>query len=78
MAINDIGPKPQSINLEQAKKENTDYPSVAWSGRYLQLTLMAIPVGEDIGLEAHSETDQFLCLDALPGANGSCERHTDF
>jgi mannose-6-phosphate isomerase-like protein (cupin superfamily) len=36
---------------------------VAWSGTYLQLTLMSIPVGEDIGLEAHPDTDQFLRLD---------------
>ena len=67
MTINDIGPKPQSFNLEQATKENTAYRSVAWSGRYLQVTLMSIPVGEDIGLEAHPETDQFLRLDAGRG-----------
>jgi hypothetical protein len=64
MAINDIGPKPQSFNIEHATKENTDYRSVAWSGRCLQVTLMSIPVGGDIGLEAHPETDQFLRLDA--------------
>ena len=67
MTINDIGPKPQSFNIEHATKENTDYRSVAWSGRYLQVTLMSIPVGEDIGLEAHPETDQFLRLDAGRG-----------
>src|ERR1039458_606545 len=48
-------------------KENTNYRSVAWSGRYLQLTLMSIPAGSDIGLEAHPETDQFLRLDAGNG-----------
>jgi mannose-6-phosphate isomerase-like protein (cupin superfamily) len=67
MTINDIGPKPRSFNIEHATKENTDYRSVAWSGRYLQVTLMSIPVGEDIGLEAHPETDQFLRLDAGRG-----------
>lgn len=40
---------------------------VAWSGRYLQVTLMSIPVGGDIGLEAHPDTDQFLRLDAGRG-----------
>jgi mannose-6-phosphate isomerase-like protein (cupin superfamily) len=64
MTIDDIAPKPQSFNIEHATKENTDYRSVAWSGRYLQVTLMSIPVGGDIGLEAHPETDQFLRLDA--------------
>jgi mannose-6-phosphate isomerase-like protein (cupin superfamily) len=67
MTINDIGPQPQSFDIEQATKENPHYRSVAWSGRYLQVTLMSIPVGEDIGLEAHPETDQFLRLDAGRG-----------
>jgi len=65
--IKDIGPQPQSFNIEGATKENTSYRSVAWSGRYLQVTLMSIPVGRDIGLEAHPETDQFLRLDAGTG-----------
>jgi mannose-6-phosphate isomerase-like protein (cupin superfamily) len=65
--IKDIGPQPQSFDLEQATVESEHYRSVAWSGRYLQLTLMSIPVGGDIGLEAHPETDQFLRLDAGRG-----------
>ena len=67
MPIKDIGPDPQSFDLEEATKKNTNYRTVAWSGRYLQVTLMSIPVGEDIGLEAHPETDQFLRLDAGSG-----------
>lgn len=67
MTIEDIGPKPQSFDIEDATKENTNYRSVAWSGRYLQVTLMSIPAGKDIGLEAHPETDQFLRLDAGQG-----------
>ncbi len=65
--IKDIGPQPQSFDIERATKENPNYRSVAWSGRYLQLTLMSIPVGGDIGLEAHPETDQFLRVDAGNG-----------
>jgi len=65
--IKDIGPEPQSFDIESATKENKDYRSVAWSGRYLQVTLMSIPVGGDIGLEAHPETDQFLRIDAGSG-----------
>ncbi|KJY47453.1 MULTISPECIES: cupin domain-containing protein [unclassified Streptomyces] len=67
MTIKDIGPEPQSFDLEKATLENTNYRAVAWSGKYLQLTLMSIPVGEEIGLEAHPETDQFLRLDAGRG-----------
>ncbi len=67
MTIKDIGPGPQSFDLETATVENSNYRTVAWSGKYLQLTLMSIAVGEDIGLEAHPETDQFLRLDAGRG-----------
>ena len=66
-AIHDIGPAPQSFDIETATRENTDYRAVAWSGRHLQVTLMSIPVGGDIGLEAHPETDQFLRLEAGSG-----------
>jgi mannose-6-phosphate isomerase-like protein (cupin superfamily) len=65
--IKDIGPLPQSFNIEEATRGNRNYRTVAWSGRYLQVTLMSIPVGGDIGLEAHPETDQFLRLDAGSG-----------
>lgn len=67
MTIEDIGPKPQSFDLEQATRDNRNYRTVAWSGRYLQVTLMSIPVGSDIGLETHPQTDQFLRLDAGRG-----------
>jgi mannose-6-phosphate isomerase-like protein (cupin superfamily) len=67
VGIKDIGPQPQSFDLEAATLDNRNYRTVAWSGKYLQLTLMSIPVGEDIGLEAHPETDQFLRLDGGRG-----------
>lgn len=67
MSIKDIGPKPQSFDLEKSTIENPHYRSVAWSGRFLQLTLMSIPPGSDIGLEKHGDTDQFLRLDAGRG-----------
>jgi mannose-6-phosphate isomerase-like protein (cupin superfamily) len=65
--VEDIGPRPQSFDIERATTENSNYRSVAWSGRYLQLTLMSIPAGGDIGLEAHPQADQFLRLDAGHG-----------
>jgi mannose-6-phosphate isomerase-like protein (cupin superfamily) len=67
MTIKDIGPAPQSFNLEEETVENSNYRTVAWSGRYLQVTLMSIPEGGDVGLEMHPETDQFLRLDAGRG-----------
>lgn len=67
MTIEDVGPKPNSFDLEKATTENDNYRVVAWTGKHLQLTLMSIPVGESIGLEKHPETDQFLRLDAGKG-----------
>ncbi len=67
VTIKDIGPDPQSFDLEAATLKNSNYRAVAWSGKYLQLTLMSIEPGDDIGLEAHPETDQFLRLDAGRG-----------
>ncbi|XVX20101.1 cupin domain-containing protein [Actinomycetota bacterium] len=67
MQVNDNGPKPNAFDIETATVENTTYRTVAWSGKYLQVTLMSIPVGESIGLERHPETDQFLRLDAGQG-----------
>jgi mannose-6-phosphate isomerase-like protein (cupin superfamily) len=67
VTIKDVGPEPQSFNLEEQTVENSNYRTVAWSGRYLQLTLMSIPEDGDIGLEMHPETDQFLRLDAGRG-----------
>ena len=57
MDITDNGPEPNAFDIERATKENDTYRTVAWSGKYLQVTLMSIPVGESIGLEAHPETD---------------------
>jgi mannose-6-phosphate isomerase-like protein (cupin superfamily) len=67
MTIADIGPQPQTFDLENATRDNPHYRAVAWSGRYLQVTLMSIPVGSDIGLEMHPKTDQFLRVDAGRG-----------
>jgi mannose-6-phosphate isomerase-like protein (cupin superfamily) len=80
VTIKDIGPQPQSFDLEKATVENHHYRAVAWSGKYLQLTLMSIPPGEDVGLEAHPETDQFLRLDAGRGRvqMGPAEDSLDF
>ena len=67
MTVHDNGPKPNAFNIETETVDNANYRTVAWSGKYLQVTLMSIPVGESIGLESHPDTDQFLRLDAGQG-----------
>lgn len=65
--IQDIGPRPNAFDIENATKENANYRTVAWSGKHLQVTLMSIKPGQSIGLEAHPGTDQFLRVDAGKG-----------
>lgn len=67
MSVTDNGPGPSVFDLETATTGNENYRTVAWTGTYLQVTLMSIPAGESIGLEAHPDTDQFLRLDAGTG-----------
>lgn len=67
MEIADNGPQRNAFDIERATRENETYRTVAWTGKYLQVTLMSIPPGESIGLEVHPETDQFLRVDAGRG-----------
>ena len=36
-----------------------------WTGKHLQVTLMSINIGEDIGLEIHPNVDQFYVLNKV-------------
>ena len=58
--MSDYGPDPFVTNIDKAARQNINYRTALWTGRYLQLTLMNIPVGGEIGLEVHPDTDQFL------------------
>jgi mannose-6-phosphate isomerase-like protein (cupin superfamily) len=55
------------INIDEATKLNNNFRLALWTGCYLQLTLMSINVGEDIGLEMHPDTDQFLRIEQGQG-----------
>ena len=55
------------VNIEEATKENNNFRTALWTGTYLQLTLMNIPVGEDIGLEMHPDVDQFIRIESGQG-----------
>ncbi len=65
--LKDYGPKPFVVNIEAASKQNADYRLALWTGPHLQVTLMSIRPGEDIGLEVHPDTDQFLRLEQGQG-----------
>ena len=67
MKITDNGPQPNTFDIETATVENENYRTVAWTGRFLQVTLMSIEPGKSIGLELHPDTDQFLRIDQGEG-----------
>ncbi len=67
MKLKDYGPEPFAVNIEEATKQNNTFRTALWTGRHLQLTLMSINVGEDIGLEIHPNLDQFIRIEEGQG-----------
>lgn len=63
----DYGPAPFTVNIEEATKQNNNFRTALWTGKHLQLTLMSINVGEDIGLEIHPDLDQFIRIEQGQG-----------
>jgi mannose-6-phosphate isomerase-like protein (cupin superfamily) len=47
-------------HLDKLTLENSDYRHVLYTGNFLQLVLINLKPGEDIGLETHSKVDQFF------------------
>lgn len=63
----DYGPAPYSVDIETATLQNPYYRRALWSGNHLQLALMCIGPGQEIGLEIHPDMDQFLRLEQGQG-----------
>lgn len=66
----DHGKEPYVIELEAMTLDNTNYRTTIWTGENLQMTLMEIEPGDDIGLEVHNGIDQFLRIE---GGKGLCK-----
>jgi len=54
-------------NIEKLTVENNNFRKVEYTGEQLQLVLMSLKPGEDIGSEIHPENDQFFRFDAGSG-----------
>lgn len=65
--IRDYGPYPFVTNIEEMARRNRCFRVALWTGEYLQLTLMSIDVGDDIGLEMHNNLDQFIRIERGQG-----------
>lgn len=61
--LEDQGGYPFVIDIEEAAEQNTAYRTAIWTGEHLQVTLMSIPVGDNIGLEVHPTHDQFVRIE---------------
>jgi mannose-6-phosphate isomerase-like protein (cupin superfamily) len=59
-------------NIEEATLANADFRRVLYTGKNIQLVLMTLPVGCDIGEEVHEDRDQFFRVE-----EGRGEIHID-
>jgi mannose-6-phosphate isomerase-like protein (cupin superfamily) len=54
-------------DIEALAMKNTDFRRVLYTGRNLQLVLMSIAPGEEIGDEVHDDGDQFFRVEGGEG-----------
>jgi mannose-6-phosphate isomerase-like protein (cupin superfamily) len=50
-------------NIEEATTSNGDFRRVLYTGKNLQLVLMTLQPGEEIGEEVHEDRDQFFRIE---------------
>ena len=61
--MQDFGKKPYVVDIEELTIANETFRTAAWTGVNMQMTLMTIQPGDDIGLEIHDDHDQFLRIE---------------
>jgi mannose-6-phosphate isomerase-like protein (cupin superfamily) len=61
--MQDFGAQPYVVNIEEATTNNETFRTSVWTGKNMQMTLMSIQPGDDIGLEVHDDHDQFLRIE---------------
>lgn len=54
-------------NIEESTTANTDFRRVLYTGKHSQLVLMSLAPGEEIGMETHTENDQFFRFESGEG-----------
>lgn len=65
--LRDYGKQPTVLDIEAYTLGNDNFRTALWTGTHLQLTVMSIPQGGDVGLEVHPDTDQFLRIEQGEG-----------
>ena len=79
-SVTDYGPAPFAVNVTCAAGKNQNFRTAFWTGCHLQMTLMNIPACCEIGLEMHSDTDQFIRVEGGQAlvCIGTCKEKLDF
>lgn len=54
-------------NIEQLTVENDHFRKVLYTGKHMQLVLMTLQAGEEIGIEVHDGHDQFFRIEEGQG-----------
>lgn len=54
-------------DIEDRTEKNRDFRHVLYTGPHIQLVLMSLNPGEDIGEEVHEDTDQFFRVEEGKG-----------
>ena len=54
-------------NIEDRTKENRNFRKVLYTGTNMQLVVMSLKPGEDIGVEVHDSVDQFFRVEQGEG-----------
>lgn len=54
-------------DIEDLTTSNTDFRRVLYTGKFLQLVLMTLQPGEEIGEEVHEDHDQFFRIESGSG-----------
>lgn len=54
-------------NIEKDAIENKNFRKVLYSGHHMQLVLMSLKAGEEIGSEIHKDNDQFFRFESGQG-----------
>ena len=63
----DRGKQPVVEDIEGMTLDNENFRTTIWTGDNLQVTVMTIQPGDDIGLEIHEGIDQFLRIEQGTG-----------
>lgn len=67
ITMKDYGAEPTVLHIETYTLANDNFRTALWTGNNLQVTLMSIPAGGEVGLEQHPDIDQFLRIERGTG-----------